>query len=436
MEDLKNRPITVMGLGRFGGGIAVAKWLANQGARVLVTDKDPAESLADSVKQLAGLPIEFRLGEHLHEDFQNTSLIVASPAVPLNNVYLRTARAANIPITTEIRLFLERCPAKQILGVTGTKGKSTTTAMLGAILSQKFRTHVGGNIGRSLLETLPQIAADDLVILELSSYMLEHLRAMRWSPHIALITMLAQDHLEWHGSVEAYLAAKAVLVEFQKPTDFAVLNQNDPASQTLATKTAANVKWFGPTSAPEFSLHIPGVHNQINAQGAFAAASCLGVTWDQAQSALNKFEALPHRLELVHDENGVRYYNDSIATIPQAAIAALESFPAGRVIQIVGGQLKGLSIIDMCKALATRAKAALCIGEKGPEIAAEIRRNIQPGTLIVHQCPDLPCAIPIARSIAQPGDIVLLSTGCKSYDQFTNFEQRGETFARLVRANS
>ena len=436
MEDLKNRAVTVMGLGRFGGGIAVAKWLASQGARVLVTDKDSRDSLADSIKQLAGLPIEFRLGEHRHEDFQNTSLVIASPAVPLNNLYLQTARAAGVPITTEIRLFLERCPAKRMLGVTGTKGKSTTTAMLGAMLAKKFRTHVGGNIGRSLLETLPQIALDDLVLLELSSYMLEHLRPMRWSPHVALITMLAQDHLEWHGSVEAYLSAKAVLVEFQTATDFAVLNQNDPASQSLAQKTSAAVKWFGPTSAPEFILKIPGVHNQINAQGAFAAASCLGITWEEARSALEDFQALPHRLELVHEEQGVRYYNDSIATIPQAAIAALASFPARKVIQIVGGHLKGLSINEMAKALATRAKAAICIGEKGPEIAAEIRRQTEPGALIVHQCPDLPCAIPIAKAIAQPGDIVLLSTGCKSYDQFTNFEERGQTFARLARQPS
>lgn len=436
MEDLKNRPITVMGLGRFGGGIAVAKWLASQGARVLVTDKESRDSLSDSVKHLAGLPIEFRLGEHRHEDFQNTSLVVASPAVPLHNIYLQTARAANIPITTEIRLFLERCPAKRILGVTGTKGKSTTTAMLGAILAQKFRTHVGGNIGRSLLDALSQIAAGDLVILELSSYMLEHLRLMRWSPHVALITMLAQDHLEWHGSVEAYLSAKAVLVEFQRPTDFAVLNQNDQGSKNLAAKTAATVKWFGPTSAREFNLNIPGVHNQINAQGAFAAASCLGVTWEEAQSALNKFQALPHRLELVHEERGVRYYNDSIATIPQAAVAALESFPPYRVIQIVGGHLKDLSITEMCQALAARAKAAICIGQKGPQIAAEICRIAPQSLLAVHQCPDLHCAIPIAKGIAEPGDFVLLSTGCKSYDQFTNFEQRGETFTRLVRTQS
>jgi UDP-N-acetylmuramoylalanine--D-glutamate ligase len=440
MEDLKNRRVTVMGLGRFGGGIAVARWLAHQGAHVLVTDKDSADSLADSIKQLAGLPIEFRLGEHRHDDFQNTSLVVASPAVPLTNTYLQTARKSGVPITTEIRLFLQRCPAKRTLGVTGTKGKSTTTAMLGAMLgamlAQKYRTHIGGNIGKSLLDTLPQIAADDLVLLELSSYMLEHLRAMRWSPHVALITMLAQDHLEWHGSLEAYIAAKAVLLEFQKPTDFAILNQTDSASKNLAAKTPAAIKWFGPATCPDFALRIPGIHNQINAKGAFAAASCLGITWDDAQTALSDFQSLPHRLELVHEERGVKFYNDSIATIPQAAIAALESFPSRKVIQIVGGHLKDLSIKEMCQALASRAKAAICIGEKGPEIAAEIRRIAAPAALIVHQCPDLPRALPVAKGIAQPGDIVLLSTGCKSYDQFTNFEERGQTFARLARQSS
>lgn len=436
MEDLRDQKIAVMGLGRFGGGIAVAKWLAAQGARVLVTDKDSADSLGDSVKQLAGLPIEFRLGEHRHEDFQNTSLVVASPAVPLTNPYLQTARAAGVPITTEIRLFLERCPARRVLGVTGTKGKSTTTAMLGAMLARKYCTHVGGNIGKSLLDALPQIAADDLVLLELSSYMLEHLRAMRWSPHVALITMLAQDHLEWHGSAEAYLAAKAVLLEFQKPGDFAILNQNDAASKDLAAKTAATIKWFGPGTCPDFALRIPGIHNQINAKGAFAAASCLGITWDEAQAALSDFQALPHRLELVHEDRGVKFYNDSIATIPQAAIAALESFPPGRVIQIVGGHLKDLSIKEMCQALASRAKVAICIGEKGPEIAAEIRRSpVQPAPL-VHECPDLARAVPLARSLAKEGDIILLSTGCKSYDQFINFEERGQSFARLARQSS
>jgi UDP-N-acetylmuramoylalanine--D-glutamate ligase len=176
------------------------------------------------------------------------------------------------------------------------------------------------------------------------------------------------------------------------------------------------------------------VHNQVNAQGAFAAAECLDVTWNEAQRALvEHFKPLPHRLELVHEERGVRYYNDSIATIPEAAVAALDSFPPGKVIQIVGGRQKDLPIADMCAALAARAKAILCVGEKGPEIARTLRET--KANTPAHECGDLAGAIKKAKTIATPGDIVLLSTGCKSYDQFINFEQRGDTFTRLARAS-
>jgi UDP-N-acetylmuramoylalanine--D-glutamate ligase len=159
------------------------------------------------------------------------------------------------------------------------------------------------------------------------------------------------------------------------------------------------------------------------------------VTWEEAQSALlHEFKPLPHRLQLVHEERGVRFYNDSIATIPEAAIAALASFPAGKVIQIVGGRQKDLSLDEMCATLATKAKAVLCIGEKGPDIGKAVRQR-SGATATVHDCTDLAGALRTAKSIAQPGDIVLLSTGCKSYDQFTNFEQRGDAFARLARGN-
>jgi UDP-N-acetylmuramoylalanine--D-glutamate ligase len=432
MPPLLNQRVTVMGLGRFGGGIAVARWLVGQGARVLVTDKDPADQLADSIAQLAGLPIEFRLGKHRESDFANADLVVASPAVPLNNPYLTAARSARVPVTTEVRLFVERSPATRICGVTGTKGKSTTTAMLAAMLARQFTVHTGGNIGGSLLPALPEIRPDHIVVLELSSYMLEHLRAMQWSPHVGLITMLAQDHLEWHGSLDAYLSAKGVLFEFQKPGDFAVVNEACERSAQFAARSPGTVKRFGPASAPPFDLKIPGVHNQVNAQGAFAAANCLGITWDGAQAALREFDSLPHRLNLVHEHAGVRFYDDSIATIPEAAIAALHSFPPRTVWQIVGGRLKGHPIDEMCAALARRAKAVLCVGERGGEIAAGVRAA---GGSSVENCGTLEAAVRRAKAAAHPGDVVLLSTGCKSYDQFVNFEKRGDEFTRLARTN-
>src|SRR5689334_10964258 len=215
-QDLRDKRVTVAGLGHFGGGIEVSRWLVAQGAKVLVTDRDPPEKLKDSVEKLKGLPIEFRLGGHLEDDFTKCDLVVTSPALSPSNKYLAAARDAGVPVTTEIRLFIERCPGSRIAGVTGTKGKSTTATLLGMMLKTRHKTWVGGNIGGSLLEKAPEMSRDDLVVLELSSYMLEHLRPMRWSPHVAVVTMLTSDHVEWHGGVENYIDAKKNIVRDRK----------------------------------------------------------------------------------------------------------------------------------------------------------------------------------------------------------------------------
>jgi UDP-N-acetylmuramoylalanine--D-glutamate ligase len=427
MQEVGGKRVTVFGLGRFGGGIAVTRWLVEQGAEVLVADQEAAAKLADSVAQLKDLSVRFRLGDASKDDFSKADLIVASPAIPPHNEFLVAARAADVPITTEIRLFIERCPA-EIFGITGTKGKSTTSAMLGAMLAQRFVTHVGGNIGGSLLATLPAMTASDRVVLELSSYMLEHLGAARWSPRVAMVTMLGSDHLEWHGSREAYVAAKKNILRFQRPQDDAVLNGDDPGAAALAIDAVGRVSLYSLSGCRPFSLRVPGRHNQLNAQGAFAAARLAGVTWEQAQAALADFPGLPHRLQLVHESDGVRWYNDSIATIPAAAVAALESFEAGSVIQIIGGKDKHLAIDALVAALNARAKAILCIGATGPMLAGALK-----GERTVVECGDLPAAVAQARRVAAAGDIVLLSPGYPSYDQFVNFEQRGETFTRLAR---
>jgi UDP-N-acetylmuramoylalanine--D-glutamate ligase len=424
--------VTVAGLGRFGGGIGVTRWLCSQGANVLVTDLDPAENLDNSVKQLEGLPVDFRLGEHREEDFVGADMIVASPAIPLQNRYIQAARAAGKPVTTEIRLFVERCPAR-IIGVTGTKGKSTATAMLGKMLEPTARTWIGGNIGKSLLGDLEEIRKDDLVVLELSSYMLEYLREMSWSPSVALVTMIASDHLSWHGSQEAYVDAKRNIIRFQHPEDTAVLNEEDRVSATFAHEAPGRIIFFGLKGRKKFDLLIPGSHNQFNAQGAFAAASIFGVDFTGAQRALAEFAGLPHRLQRVHESGGVTYYNDSIATIPEAAVAALESFPTKKVIQIVGGYGKDMPVTAMCSALVNRAKAALCIGATGPVIADFLEQSPLPNAAATYRCGDLATAVAMAKQIAASGDIVLLSPGFKSYDQFVNFEQRGDEFTKLVR---
>ena len=265
LTALQGKRVTVAGLGHFGGQVAVARWLVERGANVLVTDRAPAEKLADSLKQLEGLPIEFRLGEHRIDDFKNADLIVASPAVPPTNEYLAAARSVGVPITTEIRLLVERCPAT-VIGVTGTKGKSTTTAMLGKMLGQRFTTWVGGNIGGSLLPELEKIDKTHLVVLELSSYMLDYLGAMNWSPHVSLVTLIAADHLEWHGSHAAYVNAKANIVRYQRPDDVAVLNGEDPGARAMMSQTSARIVLYGLDRAKPFDLLLPGRHNQLNAR--------------------------------------------------------------------------------------------------------------------------------------------------------------------------
>jgi UDP-N-acetylmuramoylalanine--D-glutamate ligase len=433
MTDVRNKRVTVAGLGRFGGGIAVTRWLVEQGAsRVLVTDKDPADKLADSVKKLDGLPVEFRLGEHREVDFTSADLVVTSPAVPPTSPYLLAAKNANVPVTTEIRLFVERCPCT-ILGVTGTKGKSTTSTMLHRMLSARYKTWVGGNLGGSLLADLPRMEKTDLVVLELSSYMLWWLGGMRWSPHVGLVTLVTSDHLEWHGDVQAYVEAKQNLLRFQRPDDYAILNEEDEVGRQFSHFTPGKVVLFGLRDRKPFELKLPGRHNQVNVQGAYAAAQVLGISWDEAQAAVRDLEPLPHRLQLVHEKDGVRWVNDSIATVPDAAVAALESFPPHRVIQIVGGYDNGSPVTALCNAHAERAKASLCVGPTGKRIAAGLAGSSLPaGACSVYDCGDLATAVKTARTIATAGDIVLLSTGCKSYDQFTNFEQRGEAFNRLA----
>lgn len=429
-ESFQNKRVTVFGLGHFGGGINVSRWLCGQGARVLVTDKQTREELRDSVSQLEGLPIEFRLGEHRVQDFTDTDLVVISPAIAPGNAFVAAARNAGVPVTLEIALFMERCPAK-IIGVTATKGKSTITSMLGAMLRQKHTTHIGGNLGGSLLIDLPRIKASDLVVLELSSYMLEHLRERKWSPHIAVVGMIGRDHLTWHGSEEAYVDAKKNLVRFQSESDYAILNEESPAACGFADHTRAKVVRFK-TPAEKFDLPIAGEHNQLNAAGAFAAANLLGVTREEAQRAMRHFTALPHRLQLVHQSHGVQWINDSIATIPEAAIVAMRAYPRGKVIQIIGGDTKNLDMRPLCQALARECKAILTIGLLGPTLAEMIREVSERDAELI-ECETLDRAVAEARRIAQLGDVVLLSTGCASYDQFQNFEERGDTFATLAR---
>ncbi len=456
IEDWTGKRVTVMGLGRFGGGVGAIRWLAGRGARVLVTDRAPADKLSAALRKIEHLPVELRLGRHEERDFGDADLVVVNPAVPDDNPFVAAARDAGVPITTEINLFVERCPARTV-GITGSVGKSTVTAMVGHILEHvphDGRVWVGGNLGRSLLEELAEITEADTVVLELSSFQLARTPAVRWSPNVAVVTNIAPNHLDWHGTFAAYLAAKMGIVRYQDPQRDAIVAGDDPdlrrhfdlifgdiagiwrygldgdtpraVMQTLGSECDnRRLRWEG------LRLAVPGRHNRENAAAALTVAHCLGVGASDATAALATFPGLPHRLQHVGEVAGVRYYNDSKATTPEAAITAINSFDAPLLL-ILGGYDKGSDLAPVAELAARRARFAACLGRTGPGLVEAIRGAGGAAELF----DTFAGAFEACRARARPGDVVLLSPACASWGMFEDYRARGDQFARLVQASA
>ena len=429
--SLAGKKVTVVGLGRFGGGIGVTRWLCAKGADVTVSDRAGADDLAASVAQLEGFSsVKLHLGGHDPEDFLQTDLLVVSPAIPPDIPPLKAAAQAGIPRTTEMNLFLQRCAAP-IVGITGSVGKSTTTAMIGDILSRNHTVHVGGNIGKSLLCDLEAIQPGHVVVLEMSSFQLEEVEAIGISPAVALVTNLTPNHLDRHGTMEAYTRAKQNIFRFQSESDLLILNSADEALDGWADLAPGRVEFFDP-QGDSFDLQVTGEHNQINAQAAWAVARGLGVDRAGAADALRDFESLPHRLQLAAEGRGVKYYNDSKCTTPGGLVVALEAFEPRTVVLIAGGSDKDVSFDKMGAAVAQRAKALVVLGATAGKIAAAVERSrcdLEPG---IHIAVDLEGAVATAAELAGEGDVVLLSPACASYDMFTNYQQRGDQFVQLA----
>ena len=428
-----------MGLGRFGGGIAVTRWLAEQGARVTVTDLAPAEKLADSVEQLKDLPVTFHLGGHDETDLAGCDLMVVSPAVPREkSEFVAEAVRRAIPLSSEMNLFIERCPSRCIVGVTGSAGKSTTTAMLGAVLEAAAKAGeisqawVGGNIGRSLLSDLEQMKPDDVVVLELSSFQLDNLGPMRWSPNHAVITNIRPNHLDRHGTLEAYTDAKMNIVRSQSASDHVYIldREEELANQVQSLNAPSTLNRFAFDEALADAVHVSGRHNKDNAAAAIAVARRLNVGDEAIRRGLATFSSLPHRLAFVAEHKGVRYYNDSKSTTPESTCIAIDAFDRP-VVVLVGGKGKGASFAPLGRYMARHAKAVICYGEVGPEIAGETKPHTN-GDVPVVEIPSLEEAVRSASAIAEAGDVVVLSPACASYDAFINYEQRGEAFCKAV----
>jgi UDP-N-acetylmuramoylalanine--D-glutamate ligase len=352
--------------------------------------------------------------------------VYASPGVPWEAPLLKTARLKGLRVGSEIDLFFRYCPA-EIVGITGTNGKTTTTALTGAVLAQGTRpVLVGGNIGDTVLDRLGEITPRHWVVLELSSFQLES--AERPKPRIGVVLNLTPDHLDRHGSFESYRAAKAKLIRFQDPKDWAVLNGTDPACRALAAETAARVEWFD--REPDPPMPIPGAHNLMNARAAAVVGRLAGIEPERIRHAIAGFEGVEHRLELVGEWGGVRWYNDSKATNPEAAVVGLRSFGGQPLVLIAGGYGgAGFELEEWLGEIRRSAQAVVLIGDSAGLLEQALSDHAR-----VVRARDLDHAVELAAGLAQPGGVVLLSPGYKSFDWFTSFEDRGRRFKASVRA--
>ncbi len=445
--DFRGKRVTVVGLAR--SGAAACKLLAERGATVLGTDQSPPEKLAADPSDLTRRGIRLETGGHSPESILDADLLVVSPGVDLRLPLFTQARAAGIPMWSEVELAY-RLTAARFLAVTGTNGKSTTTSLLGAMVeSAGIPSVVAGNIGTALCEVVPSLTSSHWVVAELSSFQLETI--VDFHPHVAVLLNLAPDHLDRYDGVEDYYAAKARIFLNQVPDDFAVLNADDPLVLKCAQGIRSRVSLFsrlrtmgdgaflrgsrlvvrrdGRTDpvCETSAIRIQGVHNVENSLAAAAAASAIGVPAGAMAAALASFPGLPHRLELVAEVDGVRYVNDSKGTNVGAVFKSLEGY-AGGLILIAGGKDKGGDFSPLRPLVETRVKTMILIGQA----RAKIRAHLD-GACPMEDAASLDAAVERAAQIAAPGDTVLLSPACASFDMFRDFEERGEVFRRAVR---
>ncbi|MGI8424966.1 MAG: UDP-N-acetylmuramoyl-L-alanine--D-glutamate ligase, partial [Chloroflexota bacterium] len=431
--DYSGMRALVMGLGVHGGGAGVARFLAQRGARVTVTDLLPAHALQASIASLEGLNVRWVLGEHRAEDFTGVDFIVRNPAVPSTNRFLHLARAAGVPIYMEMTLFFMECPPDRVVGITGTKGKTTTTSLLGAIFKADGRdVVVAGNLRVSALEQLDRIGSGTDVVLELSSFQLEGLDVIQTSPRAALLTNLMTDHLNRYPSMAAYLDAKKHVYRHQGTDGILALNRDDPALRALASEAPGFVVWYGADDdvpgAAESRLR--GRHNRANMAGAAALASALGVERAVIKRAVREFPGVPYRQELIRELDGVQYVNDTAATTPDAALAALEVMDRP-VVLIAGGADKELEFDAFARSvgrLGERLKAVVLLEGSATSKMAPAFGQKAAGPFY-----DFRAAVEFARDLASAGDVVLLSPGCASFGMFRNEFDRGNQFNAIVR---
>ncbi len=474
------RRVLVMGAGR--QGIALSRYLARHGAVVVLNDRRPVEALRAARERLAGLPIRWVTGGHPLEALDGIDLVCPSGGVPLDLPLVQEAVRRGIPLSNEAQIFMEVAPCP-VVGITGSAGKTTTTTLVGrmagvaaeavrgasysqldeaaraaaAALPKRWRTvWVGGNIGNPLLADVDEMTADDLAVMELSSFQLE---LMHTAPQVAAVLNITPNHLDRHGTMEAYTAAKARILAFQTPADTAVLGWEDAGAWGLRPQVQGRLLAFGFAPPPQgvdgvfldgdtlalreggavrslfprAVIRLRGEHNVRNVLAASAVAAALGLSAEHMRAGVAGFAGVPHRLELVRVLDGVAWYNDSIATAPERAIAAIRSFDEP-IVLLAGGRDKKLPWDAWAALVRQRVRALVVFGEAADLILEALSQAEGPLPETVLRCGSLEDAVRAAYHASQPGDVVLLSPGGTSFDEFRDFAERGERFRAWVNA--
>ncbi|MBN1888167.1 MAG: UDP-N-acetylmuramoyl-L-alanine--D-glutamate ligase [Thermoflexales bacterium] len=467
-----DRRVLILGLAR--QGMAAARYLTGQGDSVTVSDAKAAEVLGQALHALEDVPgLRYALGGHPLELLDECDLVCLSGGVPADLPIVVEARRRGVPITNDAQLFLESCPAT-VIGITGSAGKTTTTAMTGEMLRSSGRTTwVGGNIGNPLIADLEQIGADDVVVIELSSFQLE---VMTRSPHIAAVLNITPNHLDRHQTMESYMAAKKRLVDFQAAGDVSVLGYDDPQVRRLIGAARGQVRLFSAHEAGTAAgfvragqlilrpmgegaglgeggeielcavqaLKLRGAHNILNVLAASLLAQAGGASTEAITRTATSFTGVAHRLQLVDEFNGVRYYDDSIATTPERLVAALQSFdepfdtPGVPIVLLCGGRDKHLPWQAAALQIARRVSHLVLFGEMAGLVGQAVEQALAeawtPGVKThIHPAGTLENAVEHAVHLARPGDVVLLSPGGTSFDAFKDFAERGDKFAEWVK---
>jgi UDP-N-acetylmuramoylalanine--D-glutamate ligase len=430
------KKITVMGLGLLGRGLGDVRYLASCGAELTVTDLKSAEALASSIDALKEYPgITYVLGEHRLEDFRDKDFILKAAGVPFDSAYIEEARNAGIPIKMSASLFAELAGIP-IIGITGTRGKSTTTYMLHSILKKAGKkVLLGGNVrGVSTLELLPQVTPEHIALFELDSWQLQGFAEAGISPNLSIFTTFFPDHLNYyHNDLDLYLHDKAAIFVNQKPEDTLILGSQCAAiiQEKYASFIPSKFIVIGESELPaDMQLSIPGAHNKYDAALAFAAAKILGIPQEDSISALETFEGVEGRLQLVRTVDGVGYYNDSNSTTPEAgtvALTALGEQHKGRIVLIMGGADKNLEMDSFIALLPEYTKRVVLLAGTGTDRIRELVPQAE-----VYD--NLAMAVEDARAHAQEGDVIVLSPSFASFGMFMNEYDRGDQFTAMVNA--